>query len=55
MSFFADSAAAERPLTIYVDKRELITLRHALEDSRNVPTVRLMEQLTPAQVIDRQA
>lgn len=28
-----------------------VTLRHALEDSRNVPTVRLMEQLTPAQVI----
>ena len=28
-----------------------VTLRHALEQSRNVPTVRLMEQLGPAQVI----
>jgi penicillin-binding protein 1A len=28
-----------------------ITLRHALEESRNVPTVRLMEQLGPTQVI----
>jgi penicillin-binding protein 1A len=28
-----------------------ITLRHALEQSRNVPTVRLMEQLGPTQVI----
>jgi penicillin-binding protein 1A len=28
-----------------------ITLRHALEDSRNVPAVRMMEQLGPAQVI----
>jgi penicillin-binding protein 1A len=28
-----------------------ITLRRVLEDSRNVPTVKLMEQLTPAQVI----
>jgi penicillin-binding protein 1A len=29
-----------------------VTLRHALEESRNVPTVRLMEQLGPASVID---
>src|SRR6185503_12696778 len=28
-----------------------VTLRHALEQSRNVPTVRLMEQLGPPQVI----
>jgi len=28
-----------------------ITLRHALEDSRNVPAVRVMEQLGPKQVI----
>ena len=28
-----------------------ITLRHALEDSRNVPAVRVMEQLGPEQVI----
>ncbi|MCX6551644.1 MAG: penicillin-binding transpeptidase domain-containing protein, partial [Acidobacteria bacterium] len=28
-----------------------ITLRRVLEDSRNVPTVKLMEQLTPPQVI----
>jgi penicillin-binding protein 1A len=28
-----------------------ITLRHALEQSRNVPTVRLMEQIGPSQVI----
>jgi penicillin-binding protein 1A len=28
-----------------------VTLRHALEQSRNVPTVRLMEQLGPSQVI----
>jgi penicillin-binding protein 1A len=28
-----------------------VTLRHALEDSRNVPAVRLMEQLGPAQVV----
>jgi penicillin-binding protein 1A len=28
-----------------------VTLRHALEKSRNVPTVRLMEQLGPSQVI----
>ena len=28
-----------------------ITLRHALEQSRNVPTVRLMEQVGPSQVI----
>jgi penicillin-binding protein 1A len=28
-----------------------VTLRHALEQSRNVPTVRVMEQLGPAQVI----
>jgi penicillin-binding protein 1A len=28
-----------------------VTLRHALEDSRNVPTVRLMDQLGPRQVI----
>ncbi len=28
-----------------------VTLRHALEQSRNVPTVRLMEQLGPGQVI----
>jgi penicillin-binding protein 1A len=28
-----------------------VTLRHALEDSRNVPAVRLMEQLGPRQVI----
>ena len=28
-----------------------ITLRHALEDSRNVPAVRVMEQLGPRQVI----
>jgi penicillin-binding protein 1A len=28
-----------------------VTLRHALEQSRNVPTVRLMDQLGPAQVI----
>jgi penicillin-binding protein 1A len=28
-----------------------ITLRHALEQSRNVPAVRVMEQLTPRQVI----
>jgi penicillin-binding protein 1A len=28
-----------------------VTLRHTLEDSRNVPTVRMMEQLTPDQVI----
>ena len=28
-----------------------ITLRRTLEDSRNVPTVKMMEQLTPAQVI----
>jgi penicillin-binding protein 1A len=28
-----------------------ITLRHALEDSRNVPAVRLMDQLGPRQVI----
>jgi penicillin-binding protein 1A len=29
-----------------------ITLRHALEQSRNVPTVRLMETLTPPQVAE---
>ena len=29
-----------------------ITLRHALEDSRNVPAVRVMEQLGPSQVIN---
>jgi penicillin-binding protein 1A len=29
-----------------------VTLRHALEESRNVPTVRLMEQLGPTSVID---
>jgi penicillin-binding protein 1A len=29
-----------------------VTLRRALEQSRNVPTVRLMEQLGPSQVID---
>jgi membrane carboxypeptidase/penicillin-binding protein len=28
-----------------------VTLRHALEDSRNVPAVRLMDQLGPRQVI----
>jgi penicillin-binding protein 1A len=28
-----------------------VTLRHALEESRNVPAVRMMEQLGPAQVI----
>jgi penicillin-binding protein 1A len=28
-----------------------ITLRHALEDSRNVPAVRMMEQLGPEQVV----
>ena len=28
-----------------------VTLRHALEQSRNVPAVRVMEQLTPRQVI----
>jgi penicillin-binding protein 1A len=28
-----------------------VTLRHALEESRNVPAVRVMEQLGPAQVI----
>ena len=28
-----------------------VTLRHTIEDSRNVPTVRMMEQLTPDQVI----
>jgi penicillin-binding protein 1A len=28
-----------------------ITLRRVLEQSRNVPTVKLMEQLTPAQVV----
>ena len=28
-----------------------VTLRHALEDSRNVPAVRMMEALTPQQVI----
>ncbi len=29
-----------------------ITLRHALEDSRNVPAVKMMEALTPQQVIN---
>jgi penicillin-binding protein 1A len=29
-----------------------VTLRHSLEESRNVPTVRLMEQLGPVSVID---
>ena len=29
-----------------------VTLRHALEDSRNVPAVRVMEQLGPSQVIN---
>ena len=29
-----------------------ITLRHALEDSRNVPAVKMMETLTPQQVIN---
>ena len=29
-----------------------ITLRHALEQSRNVPTVRLMDKLTPAKVAE---
>jgi penicillin-binding protein 1A len=29
-----------------------ITLRHALEKSRNIPAVRVMEQLTPKQVVD---
>jgi penicillin-binding protein 1A len=29
-----------------------VTLRHALEESRNVPTVRLMEALTPPSVIE---
>jgi penicillin-binding protein 1A len=29
-----------------------VTLRHALEDSRNVPAVRMMEALTPQQVIN---
>lgn len=35
------------------DRRYLgpVTLRHALEDSRNIPTVRLMDQIGPAQVI----
>ncbi|HKY23064.1 MAG TPA: PBP1A family penicillin-binding protein [Vicinamibacterales bacterium] len=28
-----------------------VTLRHALEDSRNVPAVKMMERLTPQQVI----
>jgi penicillin-binding protein 1A len=28
-----------------------VTLRHALEDSRNIPAVRLMEQLGPKQVV----
>ena len=28
-----------------------VTLRHALEDSRNIPAVRLMEQIGPSQVI----
>ena len=28
-----------------------VTLRHALEDSRNVPAVKMMEALTPQQVI----
>ncbi len=28
-----------------------VTLRHALEDSRNVPAVKMMDSLTPAQVI----
>ena len=28
-----------------------VTLRHALEDSRNVPAVKMMETLTPQQVI----
>jgi penicillin-binding protein 1A len=29
-----------------------VTLRHALEDSRNIPAVRMMEQLGPRQVIN---
>jgi penicillin-binding protein 1A len=29
-----------------------VTLRHALEDSRNIPAVRMMEALTPRQVIN---
>ena len=29
-----------------------VTLRHALEDSRNVPAVRVMEQIGPSQVIN---
>jgi penicillin-binding protein 1A len=29
-----------------------VTLRHALEDSRNVPAVKMMDSLTPAQVIN---
>ena len=29
-----------------------VTLRHALEDSRNVPAVKMMESLTPQQVIN---
>ena len=29
-----------------------VTLRHALEDSRNVPAVKLMEAISPKSVVD---
>lgn len=47
----ADGSPAYAPLNYDHRFEGPITLRHALEESRNVPAVRVMEQLGPRQVI----
>jgi penicillin-binding protein 1A len=50
---FAGAAGSPAYTPMNYDRRfeGPVTLRHALEDSRNIPAVRLMEQIGPAQVI----
>jgi penicillin-binding protein 1A len=50
---FPGGAGSPAYTPLNYDKRFLgpITLRHALEDSRNIPAVRLMEELGPRQVV----